>query len=85
MSGAPLVVEVDEVVDLGSEIDCECMLCTLPLSMQHDPIRWRMVLHFPGPYPEPGEATMLLCHPCKEHWCDRPEDFGAEVAQVHLV
>lgn len=63
---------------LVSEPGCECMLCDLPLGQDHGPVRWRVTVHFPGPYPYPGQSDMLLCDHCKESWLsdDWPEPYG---------
>jgi len=55
---------------LGDEPSCECMVCDLPEGAEHGPIRWNVVLWFPGPYPKEGEADMLLCDHCKDDWVD---------------
>ena len=50
-----------EIADIvgQDDIECECMLCHLPFGEPHPPIEWRYTVRFPGPYPEPGESTML--------------------------
>lgn len=62
------VTDVD--VDLDREIACECMVCDLPLGQPHEPVEWRVHLHFPGPYPMPGDEVMLLCDHCRDDWVD---------------
>ncbi len=52
----------------SQEIECECMVCDLPLGSRHEPLEWRVTLHFPGPYPAPGNSDMLLCTHCKDDW-----------------
>lgn len=59
-------VEVD--VNVDQEIACECMVCDLPLGSTHEPVEWRVALHFPGPYPLPGDVVMLLCDHCRDDW-----------------
>jgi len=62
----------------SQEIACECMVCDLPLDSRHEPIEWRVTLHFPGPYPNPGISDMLLCAHCKDDWVhgDWPEPYN---------
>lgn len=49
---------VDLDVDLSHEIECECMVCDLPIGDKHEPVEWRVRLHFPGPYPGPCPAKV---------------------------
>lgn len=63
-------IDVENSLDLGDDIKCECMVCDLPLDSDHGPITWRVYLHFPGPYPLPGDSVMLLCAHCKDDWVD---------------
>lgn len=58
----------DTGVVLGAEVPCECMVCDLPEGSEHGPVRWNAIIAFPGPYPPPGEAAMLLCDHCKDDW-----------------
>jgi len=60
--------EVDADLALGGDLACECMVCDLPEDAEHGPVERKVVLFFPGPYPNPGEAAMLLCEHCKEDW-----------------
>jgi len=81
---------VKEAVDLnelvgGSDIDCECMLCHLPIGQPHPPIEWRYTLRFPGPYPAPGTSIMLLCDPCKRDWEGNQGDFMGYAERLHKV
>jgi len=69
----------------GGDIECECMLCHLPLGEPHGPVRWKLTFRFPGPYPEPGVATMLMCDPCYEDWVKHPEEFGGFPNGGHKV
>jgi hypothetical protein len=55
---------------LPAEPDCECMLCDLPMGAVHAPIEWRVTVHFPGPYPTPGDEDMLLCQHCMREWTE---------------
>lgn len=66
----------------GDDIECECMLCHLPFGQPHPPIEWRYTVRFPGPYPAPGEETMLLCDPCK---CDWEEDQGVLMGHAERI
>lgn len=63
-------IDVDMDVDVDLEIACECMVCDLPLSATHEPVEWRVALHFPGPYPLPGDEIMMLCDHCRTDWVD---------------
>ncbi len=58
-----LPINLADVVN-GKDIECECMACHLPLDVKHGPVEWRLTWRFPGPYPEPGIDTMLMCDPC---------------------
>jgi len=64
-----LTRERPELTDsIQAEPECECMVCDLPLGSPHGPVEWRVTVHFPGPYPEPGDADMLLCEHCMNDW-----------------
>ena len=77
---------IDLVSLVGHEdIECECMLCHLPLDEPHGPVQWKLTFRFPGPYPEPGTATMLLCDPCFRDWVDHPDEFGGFPEAGHKV
>lgn len=56
---------------------CECMACDIPLAHQHGPVSWKLSIHFPGPYPLPGDVVMLLCDHCMQEWTqgDWPEPY----------
>lgn len=69
----------------GDDIECECMLCHLPLGEPHPPIEWRYTVRFPGPYPEPGVETMLLCDPCKRDWEENQGELMGHAEQIHTV
>lgn len=69
----------------GSDIECECMLCHLPLHVKHGPVEWRLTIHFPGPYPEPGDETMLLCAPCYADWRDKAAEKYAVAGRSHRI
>lgn len=77
-------IDLASLVD-ASEIECECMVCHLPFGAVHGPVEWRLTVHFPGPYPEPGDETMLLCTPCYEDWRDHAEDLYAIAGRSHKV
>lgn len=80
-------LDLSTVVEDHIEIDCECMLCHLPLSRQHDPVQWRVVVHFPGPYPAPGDEAMLMCDECKVQWTEHTDEFPGDmsIARVHPI
>lgn len=65
---AAALPEADLTLALGDDIECECMACDLPLDQPHKPIQWRVHVHFPGTYPLPGDAVMLLCDHCRDDW-----------------
>jgi hypothetical protein len=70
---APVVKNTADVYELDSrafDMDCECMVCDLPLHRRHEPVEWRVTLNFPGPYPMRGIEVMLLCDHCKGEWVD---------------
>lgn len=67
------------------DIACECMLCHLPFGEPHPPIEWRYTARFPGPYPEPGVSTMLLCDPCKVDWEEGQGTLQGRAERVHRV
>ena len=69
-------------VDIDKEIECECMVCDLPLGAKHEPVKWRVTLHFPGPYPYPGDSVMLLCDHCRDDWVDGEWDPPYDNFQV---
>ena len=62
--------DTDTDLDVDLEIACECMVCDLPLGSAHEPVEWRVTLHFPGPYPVAGDEIMLLCNHCRDDWVD---------------
>lgn len=70
-------------VDLSAEIPCECMVCDLPVGVPHEPVEWRVTLHFPGPYPLPGDEVMLLCDHCRNDWVDG--DWPAPYDNFHVT
>jgi len=69
-------------VDIDKEIECECMVCDLPLGAKHEPVKWRVTLLFPGPYPYPGDSVMLLCDHCRDDWVDGEWDPPYDNFQV---
>lgn len=77
------VVEGQADVDIDVEIACECMVCDLPMGAVHEPIEWRVRLHFPGPYPLPGDAVMLLCDHCRADWVDG--EWPSPYSNFHVV
>lgn len=77
-------VDLNELVG-GTEIECECMLCDLPLDEQHGPIEWRLTWSWPGPIPTAGTETMLLCDHCAREWVENPADFGGAAESMHRV
>lgn len=82
MEAAP--VDLADLVGRG-DIECECMLCHLPLDVKHGLIEWKFTFRFPGPYPEPGVSTMLLCDECYRDWVNNPDDFGGFPESSHKV
>ena len=77
-------ITIERLVDTP-EIECECMVCHLPLDAVHGPVEWRLTVHFPGPYPESGSETMLLCTPCYEDWRDHADELYASVSRSHRI
>lgn len=69
----------------GSRLECECMVCHLPPNAVHGPVEWKLTVHFPGPYPDPGEDTMLLCTPCFEDWRDNADEMSCVAGFSHRV
>ena len=53
---------------LEADLPCECMVCDLPRNFAHGPIEWRVTVDFPGPYPLPRDAIMLLSDNCMRDW-----------------
>lgn len=70
---------------LEDEVECECMLCHLPEGDPHPPIEWRYTVTFPGPYPEAGTETMLLCNPCLQDWIENQGTLMGHTDRVHPV
>ena len=69
----------------AGDIDCECMVCHLPLDQMHGPVEWKLTFRFPGPYPKPGVATMLLCDPCYRDWTEHGDELGGHPEFSHRV
>jgi len=69
----------------ADDIECECMLCHIPLSAKHEPVEWTLTFRFPGPFPEAGSSTMLLCDPCYRDWVEHPDDFGGFPESSHRI
>ena len=80
-------VEAIDLADLvaRSDVECECMVCHLPMGRVHGPVEWKLTVHFPGPRPEPGQETMLLCTPCYEDWRDNAASLLATAGHSHPV
>lgn len=87
MKAAEARVSPVDVADLvgQDDIECECMLCHLPFGEPHPPIEWRYTVRFPGPSPEPGESTMLLCDPCKRDWEESQGTLQGYAERIHKV
>lgn len=77
-------VNLGELMSLG-DIECECVLCHLPVDEPHGPIEWRLTWRWPGPFPEAGIETMLMCNLCFQDWVDNPESFGGSAESMHKV
>ncbi|CAM4005427.1 hypothetical protein [Smaragdicoccus niigatensis] len=77
-------VNLVELVNAG-DLECECMACHLPLELKHGPVEWKLTWRFPGPYPVPGEDTMLLCEPCYRDWIEHPDELGGFPRASHRV
>lgn len=69
----------------GGYVDCECMVCHLPLDQEHGPIEWKLTWSFHGPYPSPGTATMLLCGICYDDWVSHPNELGGSPTSSHRI
>lgn len=77
-------INLDELMT-HENIECECMVCHLPVDEEHGPIEWKLTWRWPGPFPEAGVATMLLCDPCFRDWVDDPEFFGGAAESMHKI
>lgn len=77
-------IDISELVG-GPDIECECMVCHLPLDAAHGPVEWRLTVHFPGPYPATDKETMLLCTPCYEEWRDHADELFAIAGRNHQI
>lgn len=92
MSSQQVVLDADsdtgelEHVDIGRELDCECMLCDLPFGVNHEPVQWRLVWDFNrSPAVEHGESSMVMCDHCFRDWIDNPDDFGGDPVRFHRI
>lgn len=70
---------------LDDEVECECMLCHLTEEDLHPAVEWRYTVTFPGPYPEPGTETMLLCDPCLQDWLENQGSLMGQVERFHPI
>jgi hypothetical protein len=77
-------IEITSLVN-GKDVECECMLCHLPIGAEHGPVEWKLTFRFPGPYPKPDLATMLMCDECYRDWADHPEEFGGFLDSSYRV
>jgi hypothetical protein len=89
--GAPsdlTLIRHEAATDIASApaLDCECMLCDLPLHQAHQPVQWRLVWDFNrAPAVVFDQASMLLCVHCLHHWLDDPDAHGGDPVRYHPV
>lgn len=79
-----VLIDLAALVD-SRDIECECMLCHLPRGQKHGPVQWKLTWRFPGPYPKPGTATMLMCNLCYLDWLNHPDEFGGFPDSSHKI
>lgn len=77
--------QLAEMFGADDDIDCECMLCHLPVGAKHGPVKWRLTWTWPGPYPTPGTDAILMCDPCYHDWIDHPDSFGGRPISAHRI